>query len=73
MEYNKKYIGKEVEVLFEEKKGGNYIGHTQNYILACTKSTQNLENKIVKGICKQAKNDHIMVDTNNCNKNVINV
>ena len=32
LEYNKKYIGKTVEVLFEEEKTGLYKGHTQNYI-----------------------------------------
>ena len=72
MEYNQKYIGKEVEVLFEEEKDGNYIGHTQNYILACSKSTQNLENKIVKGICRRTENGYIVIDTENCNKIVTN-
>ncbi len=73
LEYNKKYIGKEVEVLFEEKKDGNYVGHTQNYILAFAKSAQNLENKIEKGICKKAENDHIVLDIDNCNRIVTNV
>ena len=36
-EYNKKYIGKEVEVLWEEEKEGFYKGHTKNYILAYLK------------------------------------
>jgi len=36
-EYNKKYIGKEVEVLWEEEKNGFYKGHTKNYILAYLK------------------------------------
>ena len=31
--YNKKYIGKEVEVLFEEKDGEYIKGHTENYIV----------------------------------------
>ena len=43
-EYNKEYIGKEVEVLIEE----NSKGHTANYILAKMKGAQNLENQIVK-------------------------
>ena len=37
-EYNEKYIGKEVEILFEEEKEGLYKGHTQNYILAYYKT-----------------------------------
>ena len=32
-DYNKQYIGKEVEVLFEEKEGNFYKGHTGNYIM----------------------------------------
>ena len=60
-EYNKKYIGKEVEILFEEEKEGIYKGHTANYILAYCKTNQNLENKIVKAICQNAEDDHILV------------
>ena len=32
-EYNKEYVGNEVEVLWEEEKQGIYKGHTKNYIL----------------------------------------
>ena len=49
-EYNKSYVGKELEILFEEEKNGFYQGHTKNYILAHYKTTQNLENKMVNGI-----------------------
>ncbi len=34
---NQKYIGKKVEVLFEEEKDGVYKGHTANYILVYCK------------------------------------
>ena len=47
-EYLDKYIGKEVEVLFEEKDGEFYKGHTSNYIIVKLKTIENLENKIVK-------------------------
>ena len=60
-EYNEKYIGKKVEILFEEEKEGIYKGHTANYILAYCKTNQNLENKIVKAICQNAEDDHILV------------
>ena len=60
LEYNKKYIGQEVEVLFEEEKEGIYKGHTKNYILAYCKSTEDLENKIKKVTCTQVENDHII-------------
>ena len=46
--YNQKYIGKEVEVLFEEKEGDYYKGHTKNYIMVKIKSNSNLENCIKK-------------------------
>lgn len=45
-ENEKKYEGKEVEVLFEEKQGKYWVGHTRNYMLVKYKSNQNLENKI---------------------------
>ena len=47
LEYNQKFINKDVEVLFEEKdENGYYKGHTQNYILVEYKSLEELENKI---------------------------
>lgn len=63
--YNKQYIGKNVEVLFEEEKDGNYKGHTSNYILAhlTKEDTRNkMENKIVKVKCMDAKGNHIIVE-----------
>lgn len=71
-EYHKKYLGKEVEVLFEEEKNGYYQGHTKNYILCMIKSKENLENKIVEAKCIEARNDHILLETPKCNKNVTN-
>ena len=44
--YNEQYIGKKVEVLFEENEDGYYKGHTQNYILVKYKTNDNLENKL---------------------------
>lgn len=40
-----KYIGKEVDVLFEQEEGEYIKGHTSNYLLVKTKD-RNLENKI---------------------------
>ena len=45
--YNQKYIGKPVEVLFEEEKDGIWSGYTQNYIKVNFKSSKNLENQLV--------------------------
>ena len=47
--YNEKYIGKEVEVLFEEKQGEYWIGHTRNYMVVKTKADEDLEN-IIKAV-----------------------
>ena len=44
--YNNNYIGKKVQVLFEEKEGEYYKGHTTNYMMIQVKSKENLENKI---------------------------
>lgn len=65
-EYNEQYIGKETQVLFEEKKNGYYQGHTNNYILAICKTNVNLENKLVKVRC-------IGLHDNNIKTKVINV
>ena len=61
-EYNKRYIGKEVEILFEEEKEGLYKGHTQNYILAYYNTDKKLENKIVKVKCIGTETEHIIVE-----------
>ena len=45
-EYNKEQIGKELEVLFEEREGGYFKGHTSNYIMVKTKTKENFENQI---------------------------
>ena len=61
--YNETYIGKEVEVLFEEEKNGVWQGHTKNYILAHYKTDENMENKIVTLKCIEAEEEYITVFT----------
>lgn len=46
--YLKDYIGKEVEVLFEEKDEEFFKGHTANYLLVKAKSDIDISNKVVK-------------------------
>ena len=52
MEYNKKYIGKEVEVLFEEphmENGKRFMkGHTTNYLVVKMETEEELENRLEK-------------------------
>ena len=58
-EYNETYIGKKVQVLFEEEKDGEYLGHTNNYILVHCKSNKNIENEIIEVTCKKNKGTYI--------------
>ena len=56
--YNKKYIGREVEVLFEEREGEYLKGHTTNYIVVKHKTDKDdLINKIAKVRVREAKQD----------------
>ena len=60
--YNEKYVGKEVEVLFEEEKHGVWQGHTKNYILVQYKTEENMENKMVTLKCVDAEEEYIVVN-----------
>ncbi|MCI8587495.1 MAG: tRNA (N(6)-L-threonylcarbamoyladenosine(37)-C(2))-methylthiotransferase MtaB [Clostridia bacterium] len=62
LEYNKKYCGKQVEVLIEEKEKGIYKGHTSNYILVKIKDIEdnNLENKIEKVQIEEANETNLI-------------
>ena len=55
--HNEKYVGKIIEVLFEELENGFYKGHTTNYIMVKAKTavTENMVDKIKK--VKILKND----------------
>ena len=64
-EYNEKYIGKEVEVLFEEKEEINneiyYKGHTQNYIMVKYKTNEEKLENVLKRVTPQiAETDFII-------------
>lgn len=60
LSYNQKYIGKEVEVLFEEKQGEYWVGHTNNYMVVKIKTEENLENKIVRVKIQEVNNDELL-------------
>lgn len=45
-EYNKELIGQKVQVLFEQRNGEYFEGHTKNYIMVKVKSDENLQNQI---------------------------
>jgi len=54
-----KFIGKEVEVLFEEEEDGYYKGHTTNYMVVKTKGKE-LENKIKTVIIHKVDNGELI-------------
>lgn len=60
IEYNESYIGKNVEVLFEEEKDGIFKGHTQNYIMVYCELNKNLENQVISVRCEKAEQEHII-------------
>ena len=64
-EYRRSFLGKEVEVLFEEEKeieGEKYfVGHTKEYIKVATKTQNNLSNEIVKGKVIELQNGMLMI------------
>ena len=47
-EYNESYIGKEVEVLFEEREDEYLKGHTNNFLVVKVKTKNELENTLQK-------------------------
>ena len=60
--YNKQYIGKTVEVLFEEKDGKYFKGHTTNYIQVFVEAeNQNLENSITNVKITKAERNRLIV------------
>ena len=59
--YNSNYIGKVVEVLFEEKDGELYKGHTKNYIEVLARGDK-LENKICKVKITESNNKNLIGD-----------
>ena len=68
-EYNESYIGKCVDVLFEEEKDGVWSGYTKNYVRVFYKSGENLENKIIS--VKISEIYELRIDWNNCLKREI--
>lgn len=60
-EQNQKYIGKEIEVLFEEQDGEYIKGHTTNYIMVYVKSEdKTLEDTIRKVKITNALDEHLI-------------
>ncbi len=58
--YQESYVGKTVDVLFEEKDGEYYKGHTPNYLMVKVKSDKNLEN-IIKTVKIERTEDLVLL------------
>ena len=52
-QYLNEYVGKEVEVLFEEKDGEYYKGHTANYLMIKVKTEKDVSNTIKNVLIKE--------------------
>lgn len=59
-EYNQKYLGKTAKVLFEEKEGEYYKGHTTNYMMIYMRSEEKRENEIKDIYIDKIENDRII-------------
>ncbi len=46
-DYNKELIGKSIDILFEEREGKYFKGHSTNYVLVKVETKENLENRIL--------------------------
>ena len=47
-DYMRRQIGKWTEVLFEEVRGGLWVGHTPNYLEVCLQREESLNNTVKK-------------------------
>ena len=69
-EYRRSFLGKEVEVLFEEEKEMEgeiyFVGHTKEYIKVGMKTNKNLANVIVKGLTTKLMGDMLMLEDSQC-------
>ena len=78
-EYNQEYVGKEVEVLWEEEKNGVYKGHTKNYVLVELPKQKNgknmveMENTLETVTIEKTEEHQIIAKKTNCNKIVTNM
>ena len=63
--YLNEYVGKEVKVLFEEKDGEYYKGHTANYLMVKVKTEKDVSNTIQKVLVKERDNLKQIVYINN--------
>jgi threonylcarbamoyladenosine tRNA methylthiotransferase MtaB len=59
-EYSEKFIGKQLNVLFESGDEGHWSGYTENYIRVTVPSEENLENQLRKVKLSEVTADFVM-------------
>ena len=58
--HNETYIGKTIEVLFEERENDFIKGHTTNYIMVKVKTNKKLENQIINVKILENKGNYLI-------------
>ncbi len=59
-QFNASFLGKELEVLFEQKKGNFWRGYSSNYINCYLSSTENLRGKIVRVVGEKLRHNGLV-------------
>ena len=55
-EYNEELVGKTIDILFEEREGKYFKGHSTNYVLVKVETKEDLENQILPVEILETKN-----------------
>ncbi|MDD5005957.1 MAG: tRNA (N(6)-L-threonylcarbamoyladenosine(37)-C(2))-methylthiotransferase MtaB [Candidatus Omnitrophica bacterium] len=56
LKFKRRFLNRQLQVLFEEKKNGFWRGYSQNYLLTEAKNNVNLNNKLMKVNINKIKN-----------------
>ena len=63
-EFKEKFIGKTVEVLFEEIENNKLVGHTSNYLKVGIDFKENSENEIKQVLIKDLDEEMLLGEIN---------
>ncbi|MBF1051898.1 MAG: TRAM domain-containing protein, partial [Peptostreptococcaceae bacterium] len=59
-EFEENLIGKEFDVLFEQKDGDFFEGHTKNYVKVYVETNKDLSGKLIDVKIKEIKNNKVI-------------
>ncbi|MTI66611.1 MAG: tRNA (N(6)-L-threonylcarbamoyladenosine(37)-C(2))-methylthiotransferase MtaB [Firmicutes bacterium] len=65
-DFNKKFINKEMDVLFEEENNSYTEGYTNNYIRTMVKRNSSLEGKVIKVKIKDIVGENLLGEISSC-------